>query len=293
MPPTDEELTKRRYRYIGQGQTGLRNDSRSAEIAAGMAAGIPPSYAYQTSSPTAVTTSSTPLASGANTGLITQTVDYSAGEHKTTYAGLPAFRIDVSIVNLVLGPGQAMANPVDVTENGVLLGWTVAVNDPAMKITSIIYGDNNTSTTLWDDTIEAITYLGRGLTQGQADAVAPGQINYSLDMQGVKDDMWPWIQRYRSTPSKNAIVNNIQYDTYAGTADDIWLVAAYTPVSKEGYSRIYLNVTNTSANPRMILRLQMSRIKFQPSVAPVYTSATGDYAHVNEPYASIINDRLI
>lgn len=268
----DEELYKKKYRYIGNGQIGFGNDSRSADLAAQRAAGIfPKAYQASTGVP-----SGTPLASGSNTGLVSQVINYQTGESKTTYAGLPAFRIDVAIGPITLGAGDDMANPIDVAKTGVLLGWTVAVNDPNMVITSIIYGDNDTSTTLWDDTIEAISYLGRGLTQGQAEAVSSGVVQYSLDLQGTKDDMWPWLQRYRSTPSKNAMVNNIQYAQYAGTKDDKWLVAAYTPTVKEGYSRMTLNVTNNSANPRMILKLQISRIEFQPTTSVTYSSTTGD-----------------
>jgi hypothetical protein len=273
-----DDLVEKKYRYFGNGQTGVGNDAYTARFAAGRAAGL--QQAFATSSP-AATQTTTPVIAG-NGSLISQTVDYQTGESKTSYNGVPAYRIDISTANIAVPAGMTMANPIDVTENGVLIGWTVAVNDPAMKITSIIYGDNSTSTTLWDDTIEALTYLGRGLTQGAAEAIAPGTIPYSLDQAGVKDDIWPWIQRYRNTYSITAIQNNLQYSDVSGTADDIWLVASYTPSIKEGYSRVSLSVTNTGQNnPRLILRLQMSRIKFQPTTTPVYTSAAGDYAHAD------------
>jgi hypothetical protein len=276
--PQEKPLYRKQYRYFGNGQAGLKNDSRSADIEAARAAGIFSSSPAQSSKAYQATPlpAGTPLASGGNTGLVSQVVNYQTGESKTTYAGLPALRIDVAIGPLTLGAGDDMANPIDVSKTGVLLGYTVAVNDPNMRITSIIYGDNNSSTTLWDDTVEAISYLGRGLTQGQAEAVSSGTIAYSLDIQGQKDEMWPWLQRYRSTPSKSAMQNNLQYSDYAGTKDDIWLVCAYTPAVKEGYSRVYLNITNNSANPRMILRLQISRIEFQPTTSTTYTSTTGD-----------------
>jgi len=116
------------------------------------------------------------------------------------------------------------------------------------------------------------------MTEQQAKAVAPGLYPVSLDVQGVKDDMWPWLQRYRSTYSLYALQNNLQYSDVASTRDDIWLVAVYTPAIKEGYSRVFLNIKNTASTNQMILRLQLSRIKFQPSITPVYTSASGDYA---------------
>ena len=289
MPNADEnELLAKKYRFIGGGQAGFRNDARSAEVAASHAAGIiypqqQRAYAAQTAD-----ASNVPLASGGNAGLISQSVDYQTGQSKTTWGGVPAFRIDIATSNITVAAGQNMANPVDVSENGVLLGWTMAVNDPGMIITSVIYGDNNTSTTLWDDTIEAISYMGRGLTEGQAKQVTLGKYQVSLDTQGQKDDMWPWLQRYRSTYSLFALQNNLQYPDVAGTRDDIWLVAAYTPAIKEGYSRVTLSVKNGASEDRLILRLQMSRIKFQPTVTPVYTSASGDYA-----VAGSYSDRLI
>jgi hypothetical protein len=283
-----DELVKKKYRYWGNGQTGIANDAYTARFAAARSAGVFAQHAYDATTTVSPSTSGTqpanpaqPVPTGSGS-LISQTVDYTTGESKTSYQGVPAYRIDISTANISVPAGQTMPNPVDVTENGVLIGWTVAVNDPSMKITSIIYGDNSTSTTLWDDTIQAITYLGRGLTQGAAEAVAPGQYQYSLDQAGVKDDIWPWIQRYRSTYSLYAIQNMLTYAQVAGTADDIWLVAAYTPSIKEGYSRVSLSVTNTGSNNRLILRLQMSRIKFQPTTTPVYTSASGDYAHAGE-----------
>jgi hypothetical protein len=283
MASPEEDLVNKRYRYFAQNRTGIANDSRGAELEAQRAAGIFPQqqYAYQTATPAPAQQqqqqqTSVPLASGGNAGLISQVLDYQTGVSKTTYGGVPAFRIDVAIGPITLGPGNDLANPIDVTENGVLLHYSVAVNDPGMKITSILYGDNNSQTTLWDDSIEAITYLGRGMTQGQAQAVNPGVIQYSLDPHGTKDDAWPWIQRYRCTYSRDAMTANLQYDDVAGTKDDIWLVAVYTPELKEGYSRVYLNVKNTSAQPRMILKLQMSRYKFQPTIQPTYTSASGD-----------------
>jgi len=300
MPEDDDNgLIAKKYRYIGGGQAGFRNDARSAEIAASQAAGIFPNRAYQTSTttPGAVVPSTAdnppvPLASGGNAGLISQSIDWKTGQSKTTWGGVPAFRIDIATANITLAAGEELANPLDVSENGVLLGWSIAVNDPGMKITSIIYGDNSTSTTLWDDTIEAISYMGRGLTEGQAKAVAPGQYNYSLDAQGQLDHMWPYLQRYRSTPSLYAMQNNLQYEDYVSTRDDVWLVAVYSPSIKEGYSRVFLNIKNTGSESRMILRLQLSRIKFQPSVQPIYTSATGDYAVAGEPIGTF-SDTLI
>lgn len=245
-------------------------------MAAGQAAGM--ARAYQT------TPIHTPVVSGGG-GLMNQPLDptKSYGVSKTVYQGLPAFRTDIAQSNIVLEPGAQLDNPVDVTENGVLLGWTVAVNDPNMIITSQIWGDNGSVTTLWNDTIEAVTYLGRGMTHQQAIATAPGQYPYSLDIPGVRDDTWPWIRRYRSTFSLYAMQQGLTYDQVKGSKHDIWLVCDYTPSNKDGYSRVTLNVKNNSANPRMVLQFFMSRIKFQPVVQPEYTSATGDAGYAGEP----------
>lgn len=261
-----DELYKKKYRYWKNGRTGI-SDSDYA-------------HAYQASTSTTTNPPAAPISSSGTTGLVSQTVDYSTGQTKTSWGGVPAYRIDINSGPINVVAGQEMANPIDVTETGVLIGWTVAVNSPSMQVTSIIYGDNGTQTTLWDDTVEAVTYLGRGLTHSQALATAPGQYPYSMDFPGVKDDIWPWIRRYRSTPSLNALQNGLTYTQYAGTKDDIWIVLDYTPAIKEGYSRVSLSVTNGGSSNALITKLQMSRIKFQPSVTPVYTSASGDFAQI-------------
>lgn len=225
---------------------------------------------------------SAPLITGQ--GIISQPVDPSTGQSKTTYGGVPALRIDIAYSNLSVQPGFSMSNPIDTqSETGVLIGFMVAVNDPNFVINAQIYGDNGSSTTLWNDTIEACTFLGRGLTHTQATAVTPGKYQYSVDSMGTKDDIWPWIRRYRNSLSLYALQNSLSQSDVVGTSDDVWLVMDYTPATKEGYSRFTLNVTNNGSNTNgQILRLQASRIKFQPTVTPVYTSATGDYAHAYE-----------
>lgn len=278
----NSDLYKRKFRYYGNGRTGLAADAFSARQEAARAAGM--SYtearAYQTTTDPS-STISTPLITGQ--GITAQPVDWSTGQSKTTYGGVPAIRIDIAYSNLSVQPGMSMTNPIDQTETGVLIGFMVAVNDPNFVINAQIYGDNGSSTTLWNDTIEACTFLGRGLTHTQATAVTPGKYQYSVDAMGTKDDIWPWIRRYRNSLSLYALSNSLSQADVVGTSDDMWLVMDYTPAIKEGYSRVTLNVTNNGSNTNgQILRMQLSRIKFQPTVTPIYTSATGDYAHAYE-----------
>jgi hypothetical protein len=278
----NSDLYKRKFRYWGNGRTGIANDSFTARQEAARAAGMSPveARAYQTSSGP-ITTTSTPLITGP--GITAQPIDPATGQSKTTYGGVPAMRIDIAYSNLNIQPGFSMTNPIDQSETGVLIGFMVAVNDPAFVINAQIYGDNGSSTTLWNDTVEACTYLGRGLTHTQATAVTPGKYQYSVDAMGTKDDIWPWIRRYRNSLSLYALQNSLSQADVVGTSDDIWLVMDYTPATKEGYSRVTLNVSNGGSNVNgQILRMQLSRIKFQPTVTPVYTSATGDYAHAYE-----------
>lgn len=201
---------------------------------------------------------------------------FQTGVTTTTYNGMPAYRIQTSVKQLTIPNGQSLPNPLDYTENGVLLAFTVAVNDPLFEVDCVVYGQDNSPTILNDTTMQQVTSLGRGLTQGQAESVGPqGQ---SLDQQTVKDDTWPYIQRYRHTYSLQAILANATYAQVAGTLDDEWIVLNYSPNVKEGYTRFFLDVTNTSANDRMIHLLQVSRIKYQNAQSTMYNTGSANLA---------------
>jgi hypothetical protein len=202
---------------------------------------------------------------------VSQQTPYNTFTGFTKYEGRPAYRVETSTKQLNIESQKDIPQPIDATEDGVLVGFTVAVNHPAIRVTAVLYGQDGTFTTLNDVTMKEVTYLGRGLTQGQAESVSPQ--GASLDQKGEKDDIWPWIQRYRYTYSLAHLS-----DTYAnvrGTEFDKWIVLAYTPQIKEPYSRFFLTITNTAATDQLIHVMQISRIKFANSpMTSLYGSGT-------------------
>jgi hypothetical protein len=196
---------------------------------------------------------------------------YQQGVTATTYNGRSAYRIDTATKQLNITANQDIPNPIDAAEDGVLIGFTIAVNDPLIRVTAILYGEQGSFTTLNDMTMKEVTYLGRGLTQGQAESVSPQ--HDSLDQKGVKDDIWPWIQRYRHTYALSHL--NDLYSNVRGTEFDKWIVLAYTPQIKESYNRFYLTITNTAPTDQLIHVMQISRIKFSNQPSSIYGSGGG------------------
>lgn len=202
---------------------------------------------------------------------------FQTGISTTQYQGRAAYRIDTSTTKLNLPASSDMADPIDVTEDGVLIGWTIAVNDPNITVTCVLYGDQGSFTTLNDITMREVTFLGRGLTLGQAESISPQQV--SLDQKGLKDDIWPWIQRYKFTYSLGHL--NDAYSAIRGTEFDKWIVLAYTPTIKENYTRLVLDVTNNNSTDRLMHLFQCSRIKFANSAAPIPGQLTSSYARLD------------
>ena len=204
-------------------------------------------------------------------------VPYQTGISSTQYQGRAAYRIDISTKQLNAAAGQGLDNPVDVIEDGVLIGFTVAVNDPNITCTAVLYGDQGSFTTLNDITMKEVTFLGRGMTQGQAEAKSPQGI--SFDQSGTKDDIWPWIQRYKNTYSLGHL--NDPYQSIKGTEFDKWIVLAYTPVIKESYTRLAFDITNNNQTDQLIHLFQLSRIRFANSTAPILGTPTAQLAKLD------------
>jgi len=197
------------------------------------------------------------------------TTPYQEFYKQFQYQGRPAFRIDTSTKRLNLPALSDIPNPIDVTEDGLLIGFTVAVNDPNIRVTCTIYGEGGSSTTLNDVTMREVTFLGRGMNLGVAESVSPQGV--SLDPACVKEDIWPYIARYKFTYSLGHQTDD--YNSIKGTEFDKWIVLAYSPSIKEAYNRLYLTITNPNQNDQLMHVFQVSRIKFAND--PRFTSYGG------------------
>lgn len=213
---------------------------------------------------------------------------YQTGANAITYMGMPAVEIVTTIKSLNLAPGFDLASSnlnLDFQENGVLNGFTVAVNDPGIEVDCFIYGSDGNSTALQDFDMQFTAALSRGLTHEQAISVGP--LGQSLDPVGTPDPDWPWLRRYRFTFSLAAIKANLTYPQVAGTFDDAWIVLSYTPLIKKGYTRLYMNLNhisgtgpffNNTEQNAIIHFMQVSRIKFNNSANMQYTTGSANLA---------------
>jgi hypothetical protein len=175
----------------------------------------------------------------------------------TVFQGRKAERRNFVTAGINIGAGRSYPYPIDEGGEGVLLSFTVAVNDENMVVDCYIYDEEGRENPLNDRSMLGVAMLGRGMTVGQAHAVDDS--GTSLDMPGVMNTSYPWLSRYKFTPTGT----EIDYTTYRGSIDDRWIVLTYTPVVKEQYSRLFFNVRNeNTTGDRMIHHMSIQRIKF-------------------------------
>lgn len=174
-----------------------------------------------------------------------------------TYEGRNAERRTTQQNSLNLGVGKQYTYPVDEVGEGVLLNFTVAANDENIAVDCFIYDEEGRENPITDRTMLQVAMLGRGMTVGEAHAI--DDTDTSLDKGGTPSTDYPYLQRYKNTPTGT----ETEYTIYRGTINDKWIVLTYQPIVKERYSRLYFNVRNTSTEgDRMIHHMSIQRIKF-------------------------------
>ena len=156
-----------------------------------------------------------------------------------------------------IGAGKSYPYPIDEGGEGILLSFTVAVNDENMVVDCFLYDEEGRENPVNDRSMLQVAILGRGMTVGQAHAVDDS--GTSLDMPGTYNPSYPWLSRYKFTPTGT----QIEYTSYRGTIDDRWIVLTYTPVVRDTYTRLFFNVRNENTDgDRMIHHMSIQRIKY-------------------------------
>ena len=172
------------------------------------------------------------------------------------YKGRLAKRVNITTGSITLAARSAYPQPVESKVNGEIIGFTVSTNEPDMKVLCIIYDGEGDSDTIIDSTIKEVTYLGYGMTYGEA--VEVDGTGISVDKTGTPHPINPYVLRYKDT------FDNLMstYDSVKGSAADKHYVLDYAPVIKEAYSRLFFTVSNESSQERMIHKLSFRRIDY-------------------------------
>lgn len=185
--------------------------------------------------------------------------DFQAQEYFESdliYQGRRAKRVNFTTNKITLSPNTSFYNPINFEEYGELISFTVAVNDPGMKVVCFIYDQDGSPEEINNRTMREVAILGRGMTLAEAEELLP--TNIARDINGMRHPVRPWLSRYKHTFSDPMSL----YDEVKGTEDDKWIVLEYTPEIRETYSRIYFTVQNPLNEPRIIHHMTISRIVF-------------------------------
>jgi hypothetical protein len=177
-------------------------------------------------------------------------------ESDLIYQGRKAKRVNFTTNKITLSANSSFYNPINFEEYGELISFTVAVNDPGMKVICFIYDQDGAAEEINNRTMREVAVLGRGMTIAEAEEVLP--IGVARDINGMRHPVRPWISRYKHTFSNPLST----YEEVKGTDNDKWIVLEYTPEIRETYSRIYFTLQNPLPESRIIHHMTISRIVF-------------------------------
>jgi len=132
--------------------------------------------------------------------------------------------------------------PIVEDRKGILVYFIVSVNDEDMKVTAKLKDFQNNFFELNNRTMKELSYLGRGLTYGEAHAISSS--GTSLDKSGFPHTTLPYLSRFKDTPTGG----ETEYEHYVGTPEDKWITLAYYPVDPLEFNRFELDIKNTRAD---------------------------------------------
>src|SRR5215467_7033001 len=178
----------------------------------------------------------------------------------TTYGGRKAEVITFEIASAVtLQPNTEYIYPINKYEDGEVVHFTVAVNDPSMRVVLTLYDDSQKPDPLCNESADDLVLLGRGMTH--AEAYATDVDGVSIDLKGDKHSVMPYVNRFKHTFSYG--YTPADYDLVAGTPNDRWFVIEYEPTLAAPYKKIFFTIQNKTQNPRIIHYARLRRYAFQ------------------------------
>lgn len=138
---------------------------------------------------------------------------------------------------------------------GIIRAFYVATNSKHIRVQCNIRDLKLELYELSNKTMEQYALLGMGLTYGEAEATSPNST--SLDKSGMPDPVFPYLKRYKSTPTGTTT----DYESYKGTIHDEWYVLAYTPVQPLVYEQLEFSLINEHSAERMVHEISLVLLK--------------------------------
>lgn len=189
------------------------------------------------------------------------------GRFKKLYLHDEQAGIDVSINNRY--------NLVDEDGPGQVVAFECATDNPDLVMECFVYGDNVSVKRIVNQfSMYELLRLGRGLTPGDV------ELNPDLrskDTQGIKDDQYPWLSRWKLDTGPDATGSDKKY-----------IVMRFTPTVYQPYRRIIINLFNASkTDVAHIHTLSITRFFFErivgPDEQPKSPRNTGETFQVERP----------
>lgn len=167
-----------------------------------------------------------------------------------------------------ISPNRSWDNPITYEEVGYITGFVVAVNDPDMKVTFRIEGEDHTEIVIHDFTMHETARLGLGMTLGEFYSKNPVGGGTSRDVRGSKHSTRPFLNRAKTTFTGT----ETDFNLIQGTDNDKWIVLEYDPELPRKYNALTLDVMNTlGEGDRLIHEIFVERMvvvsQYQTQVA--------------------------
>jgi hypothetical protein len=181
----------------------------------------------------------------------------------TTFEGRRAQVISFVINQPIqLQPNSEYAYPINRFEDGEITHFTVAMNDPDMRVVLTLYDDSQRPDPMCNESVNDLILLGRGLTHGEA--IVTDVDGVSVDPKGEHHTVLPYVLRYKHTFSFG-FNDPDDYTTVAGTSNDKWFVIEYEPTIPAPYKKIFFTVQNPTNNARIIHSARIRRYAYLDS----------------------------
>lgn len=178
----------------------------------------------------------------------------------TTYGGRKAEVITFEIASAItLQANTEYIYPINKYEDGEVVHFTVAVNDPDMRVVLTLYDDSQKPDPMCNESANDLVLLGRGMTH--AEAYATDVDGVSIDLKGQRHSVMPYVLRFKHTFSYG--YTPADSDLVAGTPNDRWFVIEYEPTLAAPYKKIFFTIRNSTSSPKMVHYARLRRYAFQ------------------------------
>ena len=210
---------------------------------------------------------------------------------KPTYVG-PSFRYEGRLVkkinefqfNLTISAGGIPYSIVDTggEDPGELQGFRVMTNRPELIMQVVVYGDSPSPDIINAFTMAELLSRGAGITPGDAETTSTGE---SKDPTGQQNGLFPWLARWKD----DLLPDYLGYE-------DRRIVLMYTPTIYDQYTRLVVNLINTSTmDAALVQEITVRRLVYQQesvNTGPPRIGNRGEYGNVKEEAPSPVQSNM-